>query len=101
MMNRFSVELESAAPLLPAASQVQATGFPVVSRIGGRIHRAGGPVIAAVHVPIVIHVVPVMRETKADLAGAIAVGVRSSHWGARMRVRVTEAVAVGRRREMT
>jgi len=103
MMNRLTIELESAASLLPTASQVQAARFSVVSGIGGGVHGPGGlPVIAAVHVAVVIRVVPVVgRETKADLTGAVAVRVRAGHRGTRMRVRVAEAVTVSRGREVT
>jgi len=102
MMNRLTIELESAASLFPAASQVQTAGFSVVSGIGGGVHGPGGPVIIAVHVAVVIHVVPVVRrETEADLAGAVAVGMRAGHRRARMGVRVAEAVAVGRGGKVT
>lgn len=101
MMDRLSVELEGAPSLLSATGQVQTAGLPIVPGIGGGIERAGGRVIIAVHVSIVIRAVPVMRQTEADLAGAVAVGMRGGHRRAGVRMRVTEAVAVRRRREMT
>jgi len=102
MMNRLTIELESAASLLPTASQVQTAGFSIVSGIGGGIHGPGGPVIAAVHVTVVIRIVPIVGcETEADLAGAIAMGMRAGHRGTRMRMRMAEAVAVSRGREVT
>lgn len=101
MVDRLSVELESASSLLSATGQVQTAGLPIVPGIGGGIERASGSVIIAVHVSIVIRAVPVMRQTETDLAGAVAVGMRGGHRRARVRMRVTEAVAVRRRREMT
>lgn len=102
MMNRLSIEFESASSLLSTTGQVQTAGFPIVSRISGGIERACGSVVITVHISIVIRAVPVMRQTETDLAGAVAVGMlRGGHWWARVRMCVTEAVAVRRRREMT
>lgn len=105
MMNRLPVKLEGTAPLLPAACQVEAAGLPVVTptpRIDRGIHRAGGYVATAVHVSVVVRVVAIVRDTEADLAGAVAVRMlRARDRWARMRVRVAEAVAVRRRRQMT
>lgn len=101
MVNRLSVELESASSLLSTTSQVQAARFPIVSGISGGIERACGSVAITMHISIVIRAVPVMRQTETDLAGAVAVGMRGGHRRARVRMRVAETVAVCRRREMT
>lgn len=100
-MDRLSIELESAASLLSATSQIETAGFPIVSRISGGIELGRGSMVITVHISIVIRAVPVVRQTEADLARAVAVGMRGGHRRARMRMRVAEAVAVGRRREMT
>lgn len=99
MVNRLSVELESASSLLSTTSQVETARFPIVPGISGGIERAS--VIITVHISIVIRAVPVMRQTETDLAGAVAVGMRGGHRRAGVRMRMTEAVAVRRRREMT
>lgn len=100
MMNRLSIELEGASSLLPTASQVQAAWLPIVPghRIGRRVDRS---MAIAVHVSIVIRAVPVMRQTEADLAGTVAVGMRAGDRRTRMGVRVAETVAVRRRRKVT
>lgn len=101
-MNRLSVELEGAASLLSTASQVQTAGFPVVPGIGRGVDWTGGrPVIVTVHVPIVIRATATVRQAEIDLARAVAVRMRGGDRRAGVRVRVAEAVAVRRRREMT
>jgi len=100
-MYRLSIEFESTSSLLSTTGQVQAAGFPIVSRISGGIEWVCGSVVITVHISIVIRAVPVMRQTETDLAGAVAVGMRGGHWRARVRMCVTEAVTVRRRREMT
>lgn len=82
MMDRLSVEFESASSLLSATSQVQTAGFPIVSRISGGIERTCGSVVITVHISIVIRTVPVMRQTETDLAGTVAVGMRGGYWRA-------------------
>lgn len=101
MMDWLSVEFESASSLLSATSQVQTAGFPIVSRISGGIERTCGSVVITVHISIVIRTVPVMWETETDLTSTVAVGMRSGYRRAWVRMRVTEAVAVCRRRKMT
>lgn len=100
-MNRLSIELESTPSLLPTASKVQAAGFPVVSGIDGGVDWAGRPVIVAVHITIVICAAAIVRQTEVDLTRAVAVGMRGGDRWAGVRMRVTEAVTVCRRREMT
>lgn len=55
------------------------------------------------YVPIVICAVSIMRQSKTDLAGTVAVRMRGSdRWtGVRVSVTVAKAVAVRRCREMT
>lgn len=101
MMNWLSVEFESASSLLSATGQVQTAGFPIVPGISGRIERARGSVAVTMHISIVIRAVPVMCQTKTDLAGAVAVGMCGGHRRARVRMRVAEAMAVRRLREVT
>lgn len=57
--------------------------------------------VIAVHVSVVVRAVPVMRQTKANLTSTVAVGMRAGDRRTRMRVRVAETVAVGRRCEVT
>lgn len=101
MMNRLSIELKRASSLLSATGQIQTAGFPIVPGINGGIERTCGSMAVTVYIPIVIRAVPVMRQSKTDLTGAVAVGMRGGHRRAGVRMRVTEAVAVRRLREVT
>lgn len=94
VVKRFSVKFESTSSLLSTTSEIETAWFPVVSRIGTR-----RDVTVAVTVPVVIDIVTIVRMTEGYLTRAIAVRVRG-YRRTRVRMRVAEAVTVGRCRCM-
>lgn len=93
-MEGFSVELESATPLFPAASEIETARFSVVSGVAsGRTVTA---MTVAVVVTVVIDVVAIVSGSESYLACAVAVRMSGDRW-TRVGMRVTQAVCVDRR----
>lgn len=99
MMQRLTIKFKGTAPLLPAASQVQAAGLAIVRRLIGALAVAAVPVAVIVPVVAVRGVAAIVRRVAAqsNLSGAVAVRV-CHHRRARVRMRVAHAVLMTRRR---
>lgn len=98
MVYRLPIKFEGASPLLSTSGEVQSARFSVVPRARWEILRRS--VVSVIHnISIVIRVVSVVRETEAQLTGAITVTVRR-YWRAAMWVRVAQAVTVRRCRKV-